>query len=410
MDPEEALQDARCTVLDDTAFARLTLSDPAPGEAAPADGAPEGGPWVKVSARPVEIRGEKMWQFAFSDGRKEIAKNLGKGGAGPLLDELLPRFRRVHVQAGSGDLHARVTKKGKVLATRGRPSARPLPQATHNRVKRQPMPSDRPDDLLMATGVMDRNGRVKPAMQGKFRQINEFLRQVEQALPPGDGPVRIVDCGCGRAWLTFAAWRHLTASLGRPAQLAGVDANAELVAQCIRLRDQLGWEGAAGGASGLEFSACPIRDYAPPSPPDYVLSLHACDTATDEALAGAVRWGARAILAAPCCQHELRPLLRMDPPLRPLMRHGILKDRLADLLTDAFRALALRIMGYRARVVEFVDPEHTAKNLLIRAEKTTRPGDARAVEEWKALEGFCGASPSIRGLLGEEFERMVGGR
>ena len=426
MNPDEALQTVRRSVLEDADFVRLTLAEPAQGGEVPLPHAPEGGPWLKVSVRPVELRGERMWQFSFFDGRKDVAKNRRLCEASEALEALLPRFRRAHVQTASGDLHLRVTKKGKVLASRGKPSARAEPDLRHNRAKRQPLPAERPDPFLMAIGVMDRRGRVKPTMQGKFRQINEFLRQMEQVLRPGPGPVRLVDCGCGSAWLTFAAWRHVTGNLGRPALVEGVDADEELVAKCLRLRDTLGWRSASetveaaaaavapeGGDSasqkgGLDFSATPIRDYAPKEPPDCVVSLHACDTATDEAIAGAVRWGARAVLAAPCCQHELRPLLRAPGALRPLLRHGILKDRLADLLTDAFRALALRVMGYRVQVIEFADPEHTAKNLLIRAEKTGAPGRSRAAEEWKALEGFCGAAPAIRALLGEEFEKALG--
>lgn len=408
MNPAEAMQAVPNIVLDDPAFVRLVLAEPAPGEAPAIRHAPEGGPWAKVSVRPVEIRGRRLWQFSFFDGRKDVSINRDRGEAGQLLAELLPRFRRIHVQAASGDLHVRITKKGKTLASRGKPSAPAPPDARHNRAKRQPLPADRPDEFLIALGVMDRNGRVKPTMQGKFRQINEFLRQVEQVLPPGGGPVRIVDCGCGSAWLTFAAWRCLTASLGRAAIVEGVDANAELAAKCVQLRDRLHWPAGEGEAGGLDFRAMPIRDYAPSAPPDCVLSLHACDTATDEAIAGAVRWGARAVLAAPCCQHELRPMLQAAP-LRALTRHGILKDRLADLLTDAFRAAALRVMGYRTIVAEFVNPEHTAKNLLIRAEKASRPGNAQAIEEWKALEGFAGAAPALKGMLGDGFAALVEG-
>ena len=377
------------TVLRDESFLRLVLSDPAPGA-----------PWKKVTVRPVQVHGVRKSQFSLFDGKKDVSKNYNRVGAEEYLLGLVPQYRRFHVQTGQGDLHGRITKKGKVLTTRGKPS-RPeaTPDLRHNRAKRQPFPADRPDAFLHAIGIMDRHGRVKPSMQGKFRQINEFLKEIEQTLPQDTRPARIVDCGCGSAWLTFAAWRHLTSNMGRDAFVEGVDTNPEVIEKCAALRDRLRW-------SGLEFKVRAIRDHEPEAPPDFALSLHACDTATDEAIACGVRWGARVILAAPCCQHELAAQIN-SPVFRPLLRHGILKQRLADLLTDTFRALALRIAGYRTQVIEFVDPEHTAKNLLIRAEKVGKPGDAGAVQEWKGLKAFWGAEPAIEGLLGEMFQKLV---
>jgi len=231
-------------------------------------------------------------------------------------------------------------------------------------------------------------------MQGKFRQINEFLRIVRQMVPTLvklGRAIRVIDCGCGKAYLTFAAYSYLTCKAGIAVRLVGIDINEELVEKNTRLRDELNWP-------DVDFRVSSIAQFLPAEPPDMVLSLHACDTATDEAIARGIQWESPIILVAPCCQHELHTGLR-SPIFRPILRHGILKERLADLLTDAFRAQMLRVMGYRTDVIEFVDPEHTAKNLLIRAEKMSRPGGAPSIRQYSDLKEFWNVSPAIEQML-----------
>ncbi len=211
--------------------------------------------------------------------------------------------------------------------------------------------------------------------------------------------MRIVDCGCGKAYLTFAAYHHLAHARGLPTHLVGVDVNEELIGRVRELRDRLGW-------GELEFRVARIAEFSPEGRPDVVLSLHACDTATDEAIARGVEWRARVVLAAPCCQHELHNRLEA-PEFRAVTRHGILRERQADLVTDALRAAALRVMGYRTSVIEFVDPEATAKNLMIRAELTSRPGHRDAVREYRELKEFWRVCPAIERLLGEPFEELL---
>jgi len=172
------------------------------------------------------------------------------------------------------------------------------------------------------------------------------------------------------------------------------------VGKCAELRDSLGWP-------GLEFRTSSIAEFTPREPPDVVLSLHACDTATDEAIAQGIIWGSRVILAAPCCQHELHSQLRA-PLFRPVLRHGILRERLADILTDTFRALALRIMGYRTSVIQFVSPEHTSKNLMIRAVKGLKAGHAPSVREYTSLKEYWGVEPSIERLLAGTIRQFLG--
>jgi len=386
----------RKTVLDEETFLGLTLSKRLREDATP---------WKKIRLRPVLIKGRREIQFSYFDGKKNITKNFAGDEIQRELDEVLAiSFSQIHVQSTSGDTHVRTTRKGKVLLTRGKPSSqRKAPVLLHNRVKRYPLAADAPDPFLRTIGVMNTQGKVRASMWRKFRQINEFLRIVEQTLPRSDGasqPIQIVDCGCGSAHLTFAAYHYVNHTCRLPAHVVGIDTNRELIDRCHRLRDTLGWP-------GLQFHVSSIADFAPSVPPDMVLSLHACDTATDEAIAQGILWESRVILAAPCCQHEFHRQLN-TPLLRPLLRHGVLRERLADLLTDAFRALVLRIMGYRTRVIEFVSPEYTSKNLMIRAEKGLRPGDAAYLQEYRDLKVFWNVSPVIEELLGEEIQRFLG--
>jgi SAM-dependent methyltransferase len=382
-------------VLDEDTFLGLTLSGRRDQDSIP---------WIRIRLRPVMIRGHREIQFSYFDGRRDITKNFTGDEVRKELREVLSlRFSQAHVRSTSGDMHVRVTRKGRVLITRGNaPGDRQTPVLSHNHIKRQPLSADIPDPFLKTIGVMNKQGQVRASMWRKFRQINEFLRIVERTLPLGTSTTEtlgVVDCGCGSAHLTFAAYHYLNHALAVPTRVMGVDISRELIEKCRRLRDLLDWD-------GLEFRVSDIASFAPAVPPDMVVSLHACDTATDEAIAHGILWDSRVILAAPCCQHELHGQLRASL-FRPLVRHGILRERLADLLTDTFRALVLRIMGYRTSVVEFISPEYTSKNLMIRAERGLKRGDTCHVQEYRNLTDFWGVSPAIEDMLGEEFRQFV---
>ena len=382
-------------VAEEETFLRLTLSKPVDSDA----------PWKKISVRPVLVGGRRGMQFSYFDGTKDITKNVSGADVESKLDEALAApFGQVNVQSTSGDMQVMIGRKGDVHITKSKPSRHEeTPVLAHDRKKRHLLPASGGDPLLRALGILAKRGKqVRSAMRGKFYQINEFLRIIDQVLGPGERiePVRIVDCGCGSAYLTFAAYHYLNHKRETPARVVGVDTSEELVAKCVKLGESLGWE-------GIEFRVSSIADFEPGRAPDMVLSLHACDTATDEAIAQGIRWKSPIILAAPCCQHELHHQLAA-PPLRGALRHGILRERMADIITDTFRALALRIMGYRTSVIEFVSPEATSKNVLIRAESGLEPGDAAFVEEYKELKAFWGVTPAIEGMLGEELRRILG--
>lgn len=374
------------------AFRRLTLSAPAHSSDAPRE---------KIVARPIEIKSGRQIQVTFSGKGKSEVKNFAGREWSRQLDEMLAqRFTQIHVQTGDGDLHIRITRKDRVLISKGAPSvAGPAQPQRHNRTKEYPLPAEGPDAFLDAIGIKNERGEVRPSMQAKFRQINSFIRLIEPLIPEKlSRPLEILDCGCGSAYLTFALYHALVHGRKIHANLTGIDKNRDVIEKCSALRDQLGWE-------GLSFHVAEIGAFTPEVSPDLVLSLHACDMATDEAIAKGILSDSRAIVAAPCCQHELHHKIA-SPHFAPVLRHGILRERLADILTDTFRALVLEIMGYRTQAVEFVSADATPKNLLLRAEKIREPGDGTAMQEYLDLKKFWSVEPVIEGMLGARFGQV----
>lgn len=360
--------------------------------------------WQKVVIRPVQqTSGGRRLQAVFQGRRKQTARRIELDDVAAEFQSLLRMgFLNIHLQCADSDLHVRITRKGKALISRGKPSSTSAPAAPpHDRRKEYPFPEDEADEFLETIGVM-RDGRVLQPMREKFRQINHFLGllgQTEFARRPQPEPLRMVDCGCGRAFLTLAAYHYLREKRGRNVELVGVDADAEVIARASELRDTLGYD-------EVQFARSRILEYAPPERPQAVFSLHACDTATDEAIAQGVKWQADLILCAPCCQHELHHQVAR-PEFRAALRHGILRERVAEILTDALRAAALRVMGYRTDVMEFVSPGDTPKNLMIRAERSTGAVPAGAAAEYLALRDFWAVKPCIEELLGAQFRKRL---
>ncbi len=363
--------------------------------------------WVRVVVRPVELRDRRFVQFAYHDARQVRTHNVAPADAAAPLDEVLAvGFSAVHLDTDAGQTDIRLSKKGKVLIGRTAAPATQPAEAVHNRTKDVPLPEGRADYLLEALGIMTPDGRVKPTMRAKFTQVNEFLKHLAHTLDDAGlrslgRPVEILDCGSGSGHLTLAAHHYLNDVLGIPARFTGVDANPHVVQKSAAAAKQL-------GAADARFACGRIGAFEGTA--DVVLALHACDTATDDAIAQAVRGGARLLLSVPCCHQALNAVVKPDgvaAVLRPVLRHGILQQRTADILTDAFRALALRIVGYRTDVVEFVSPEHTARNLMIRATRGLPPGDPAFVAEYRELCRFWGVVPYIETALGDPFRRLV---
>jgi SAM-dependent methyltransferase len=272
-------------------------------------------------------------------------------------------------------------------------------------VKRRLLPED--DPLLEALGFTDQQGRLKPSRQAKYRQVEEFLRDlapvVDDAIasgrletPTDERPLRVVDLGCGNAYLTFAAHRYLGNVRGLPVCTTGVDVKAQSREHNEALARDLGLDGE------MRFVQSGIGSVELDERPDVVLALHACDTATDDALARAVTWDAPVVLAAPCCHHDIAAQLRRAPtpaPYAMLTRNGILRERFADTLTDAMRSAVLRMVGYRVDVIDFVDSKHTPRNTMLRAVRTGAPGSAQLRHEYDDLTTAWGVKPKLAELL-----------
>ncbi|HEY4329367.1 MAG TPA: SAM-dependent methyltransferase [Phycisphaerae bacterium] len=368
-------------------------------------------PIKRAAIRPVDLRGTRLLQVSRFDGRKDISSNHSPDDLPAVLaDVLAAGFANVHITTTTEELDLRLTKKGQLLIGRKtvdpstQPNAKlPLPiPAAHNRVKDLPLPEGNPDPLLAALGILDRHHRVRPTMRDKFTQINEFLKLLDHVLPDlppsADGEVVILDCGCGSSHLTLATAHFLHHVKKIPARVVGIDINpevleksraraAELTTHFPELNIQFR-QGAIGSINDLHA--------------DIVLALHACDTATDDAIAQAIRSNARLLLAVPCCHQDINARLHI-PALAPLHHHGILHQRQADLITDTFRALILKVMGYRAEVIEFISPEHTARNLMIRALRVRSSQDPAAIKEYQQFKQFTGITPYLEGALKETF-------
>jgi SAM-dependent methyltransferase len=301
------------------------------------------------------------------------------------LDQLLETARNVHLHAPDGDLHARRTKRGRWLVSRGKPSSTVPADPGHDRAKQHPLPVDHP--LFAAT-------HSSPAKRRQVQHYVELLRP----LPLWERErIRVVDAGCGKAYLSLALVAYAR-ERGTQIDLVGLDLNPGVVQTVRDVAGQLGYDEAS-------FEATSIAAYQSDEPIDLLVSLHACDTATDEAIAAGVRLGAEAIVVAPCCHHELAAQIE-GRSADALLRHGLLLGRQADLITDALRAAALETVGYQVDVIEFVSAEHTAKNLLLRAVHEPSPGrERRALDQYRELRDRYGVDPAVGRLVGGPLRR-----
>ncbi|MGH3715751.1 MAG: class I SAM-dependent methyltransferase [Micromonosporaceae bacterium] len=342
--------------------------------------------WQRAELRPVTVSAGERLQISVYDGQRPHVRNVTWDDAAPEVDALLGEpYGNWHLQTTEQTVQVRVTKRGEAQVHRdATPATRDV---SHDRAKQHLL--DPGDPLFTVLG----------ANAAKRRQVDAFLRYLDAAVPEGHaGPLRIADLGCGNAYLTFAAYRYLTEVRRLEVSLTGVDIRADQRTRNTELADRLGYSG------GLRFVAGTIAGAPTPpdGPPHTVLALHACDTATDEALARAVRWRARHILAAPCCHHELSAQLRAAPTPAPyglVTRHGILRERYADVLTDALRAALLRRYGYRVEVSEFIDSRHTPRNVLLKAEHTGAAATPEQTAEYDQLVKAWGVDPALARLL-----------
>lgn len=352
----------------------------------------------KVSVRPVDLKGIRHYQIVYHYPNKELHENLSIQEAKNLiLDLMKTTFRQGNFFTPQADWQVLVSKKGAVKVLEHPPSRKKTDLVfKHDRSKQYLLKEGTTYPFLVELGVMNRQGKVLAKRYHKFRQLNKYLEIVETCLPflktKDSEPLTIVDFGSGKAYLTFALYYYLVEHLGLNVKIIGLDLKADVVSFCNKMATKLGYE-------NLKFFHQDIRDFKAASKVDMVVSLHACDVATDYALAQAVNWQAQVILAVPCCQHEVFD--QLDKATMPvLLEHGILKERVSSLITDAARAKLLEMQGYTVRVMEFIDLEHTPKNLLNRALRESQPQPSRAAqEEYGDFKEFWSIKPALEALL-----------
>jgi SAM-dependent methyltransferase len=395
-----ALTQVRGLLLDDQVLVRAVASGRQKGQSPP---------WRRVELRYVDLKaGRRLQVTAYDDTQAHTSNHAPGDDARAAVDGLLDLpFGNWHVETATEALQLRVTKKLEAMVHTSGLDKLDQPNETgeHDRKKPRLLPEDAP--VLVALGISDHEGRVKPSRQAKYRQVDEFLRSlasvVDEAVaagrlrtPTAEQPLRVVDLGCGNAYLTFAAHAYLAGVRGLPVRLVGVDRQPQLVARNNEIARELGIDHEVAFEPG-DIGTAELTDR-----PDVVLALHACDTATDDALARAVTWDAPLVLAAPCCHHDIAAQLRRTPTPAPytlLTRNGILRERFADTLTDAMRASVLRLLGYRVDVIDFVDSKHTPRNTLLRAVRTGAAPAPEARAELDEVATTWGLHPRLAELL-----------
>lgn len=348
----------------------------------------------KVKIKPVMLKGALVYQEAVMKGSQVFHTNSSK-------EEIVERIiGRMSGEFGQCDIQTReyqasilVSKKGKITINRKKLSEEGrLPELSHNRVKNHILKEGEAVPFLIELGVMTEDGRIIKSKYDKFRQINrylEFLEDVIWALPE-DREMHMVDFGCGKSYLTFAAYYYFAVIKGYRIRITGLDLKKDVIQNCSKLAEKLGYE-------KLRFMQGDIESFREEGQVDIVLSLHACDTATDHAIFKALEWKSRIILAVPCCHHEINTQISAEI-LEPVLKYGLIKERIAALVTDAVRANLLEEQGYAVQVLEFIDMEHTPKNILIRA---VRKKEADSLTGIAQTEAFLNIHPALRRLLQE---------
>lgn len=351
----------------------------------------------KIKIRPVVNKEILKFQTTVSDGKKELHKNCEKQ---EIIDQLKSwmetDYKQLQMDTVEYAITVLVSKKGKMTVKKKRwDKPKEAVSLQHNRKKKYVLPEGEPVPFLVDLGVMTPEGKIVNSKYDKFRQINRFLEFVEDIMPQlnRSGEVTIIDFGCGKSYLTFAMYYYLKVLQGMDIHMIGLDLKEDVIEKCRELAKNYGYD-------KLEFYIGDIASYEGVDRVDMVVTLHACDTATDYALAKAVKWGAEVILSVPCCQHELNGQIQNEL-LEPVLKYGLIKERMAALLTDAFRAGRLEEEGYNVQILEFIDMEHTPKNILIRAVKAGVPKKVKNLAECMEL---VGARPTINKLLDAKEE------
>ncbi len=354
----------------------------------------------KVSVKPVLIKKELMFQITYHYDKKVIHNNLSANEITSELDSLMKEyFKQAVLYAMDADYQVLVSKKGKVNILKKAPTKKEI-DLSHNRKKNYILDENQQCEFLIKLGVMNKDGKVLSQKYDKFKQLNRFLEMVSDCIPHlnKERTINIIDFGCGKSYLTFALYYYLVDKLDLDVNIIGLDLKKDVIELCNNIANELGY-------NRLKFIHGDIKGFKGADKVDMVVSLHACDTATDDALVKSVKWGADVILSVPCCQHELFTQID-NPVMQPMMKHGIIKEKLSSLVTDSVRGNILEIMGYSVQMLEFIDMEHTPKNILIRAFKKGKVND-EAINQYKEFKKFWNVQPYLEKAMGEELREKL---
>ena len=350
---------------------------------------------VKIKVRPVAMKDNIEYQVSEFIGRKVFHKNYKKDELKKkITDWMQEDYKQAQFTMTDATAQILSGKHSQTVKYKKCKEVRVQRDLSHNRTKRYILPEGTPVGFLIDLGVMTKEGKIVRQKYDKYRQISRFLEFVEDILPQlsKEREQTIIDFGCGKSYLTFAMYYYLKELKGYDIRIIGLDLKEDVIAHCNELKDKYGY-------GKLSFLVGDIASYTDVDAVDMVVTLHACDTATDYALAKAVQWGAKVILSVPCCQHEANRMMENEL-LQPVLQYGILKERMAAIMTDAVRANLLTAKGYDTQILEFIDMEHTPKNLLIRAVYTGKDSE-NAAEALKNMEEALHLNLTLNKLLGE---------
>lgn len=347
----------------------------------------------RIKLKPIELKGVYHIQLEFQYERILKHENIPVTSIEETVHNVFEDFRQFQGQFEKDMIQIQLSKKNKVLYKSSANEQVQKANLSHNRKKNYLLDPETPYPFLIRLGVQTADGKVKKQKYDKFKQINRFIEYIHDSLDylPKDRTIRILDFGSGKSYLTFALYHYLKVEQGLDLRVTGLDLKKEVIEECAQIAADLQYD-------DLEFLVGDINDYNDESTVDMVVTLHACDVATDMALSRAVKWGASVILSVPCCQHELNNQIQSSP-LDIMLQHGLIKERFSALATDSIRAEILNLVGYDAQLMEFIDMSHTPKNILIRAYFTGKKPSAEQFARYKAFTNFLHATPFLENEL-----------
>lgn len=354
---------------------------------------------TKISIKPFIQKETVMYQISAFDGPKVLHTNVKPSDIVAKILQQCDSFKQLVLFTAEADYQVFSNNDGSFKIIRNKPTKTLAPVASHNRTKKYIIEDGVYCDFLHKLGVMDTKGNVHKNKYDKFRQINKYLEILDSSLDDLDTNkmLTIVDFGSGKAYLTFALYWYLTQKRQLSVMITGLDIKDDVIAHCNALAHELNYK-------HLSFEKITIKDYNGAESVDIAIALHACDTATDDAIVKALAWNAQYVFLVPCCQHEFFPMIKNDA-LQPMLKHGIIKERMSSLITDTVRGIILEVFGYSVEIFEFIDMEHTPKNILIRAKKGTKV-NKNALRDYEAFKALWHLDPYLEKCLCTQFDAL----